>query len=114
MSLTGTVKKFFEDKGFGFIVPDGGGDDIFIHINECNGTQALYVGDQVTYDTEWDDRKSKYKGLNCSPVGGGSGGGGGGGGGGYGYDKGGKDSGKGKGKDRFSPYGGKGGGKDMW
>mmetsp|Transcript_8246 Transcript_8246/g.18007 ORF Transcript_8246/g.18007 Transcript_8246/m.18007 type:complete len:115 (-) Transcript_8246:105-449(-) len=114
MSKTGTVKKFFEDKGFGFIAPDDGGEDVFIHIKECVDTEALYVGDQVSYDTTWDDRKGKFKGSNCSQTSGGGGGGGAPRGGGYGYDKGGMDKGKGKGGDRFSPYGGKGGGKDYY
>eukprot|EP00448_Togula_jolla_P038297 CAMPEP_0170622588 /NCGR_PEP_ID=MMETSP0224-20130122/29215_1 /TAXON_ID=285029 /ORGANISM="Togula jolla, Strain CCCM 725" /LENGTH=86 /DNA_ID=CAMNT_0010948925 /DNA_START=78 /DNA_END=334 /DNA_ORIENTATION=+ len=85
MSQSGTVKKFFEDKGFGFIVPDGGGDDLFIHIRDCVNTDALFIGDAVSYDTEWDDRKGKYKGMNCSSKSGKGGGGKGGkGGGGYG------------------------------
>lgn len=101
MSKTGTVKKFFEDKGFGFIVPDDGGDDVFIHVKDLVNAEGLEQGDQVTFDTEYDDRKGKYKASNCSSTGGG-----GGGGGGYGKSKGGSG---GKGGERYSPYGGKGG-----
>lgn len=97
MSKTGTVKKFFEDKGFGFIVPDEGGDDVFIHVNALVNCEGLGQGDAVTFDTEWDDRKGKYKASNCSVSGGGSGGGGEGKG-----KSGGKDKGKGKG---YAPYG---------
>jgi len=64
MSQTGTVKKFFEDKGFGFITPDDGGDDVFIHIKQVNG-ESLEAGDTVTFDTAWDDRKGKMNGANC-------------------------------------------------
>ena len=67
MSSTGTVKKFFADKGFGFVTPDDGSEDVFVHVKEnpdlgedCQG------GEKVTYDAEWDDRKSKYKGSNVS------------------------------------------------
>ena len=95
MSLTGTVKKFMEDKGFGFITPDDGGDDVFIHIKQCNGAESLSEGDKVTFDNEWNDRKGKYGGVNCTVVGGG----GGGGGGGYGGGKGGKG-----GKGKSEPY----------
>merc|ERR1712203_562192 len=99
MGQTGTVKKFFEDKGFGFITPDDGGDDVFIHVKELVNCEALSQGDLVTFDVKWDDRKGKNQGCNCSSKSGG------GGGGGYG---GGKDKG-GKGKG-YSPYdSGKGG-----
>ena len=76
--------------------PDDGGDDVFIHIKQCNGAESLNEGDQVSYDNEWNDRKGKMQGKNCTV----SGGGGGGGGyiGGYGGGKG-----KGKGKS-WDPY----------
>jgi CspA family cold shock protein len=50
----GTVKFFNESKGFGFIVPDDGGKDVFVHANGLN--QDIYEGDKVTYDVE-DGRK---------------------------------------------------------
>mmetsp|Transcript_111455 Transcript_111455/g.347409 ORF Transcript_111455/g.347409 Transcript_111455/m.347409 type:complete len:102 (+) Transcript_111455:74-379(+) len=82
---TGVVKKFFEDKGFGFITPDDGGDDVFVH-RKCYGegndrSAYLEEGDKVTYETEWDDRKQKYSASSCSgwKTGGGGGGGYGGG-----------------------------------
>jgi len=80
MAQHGTVKKFFEDKGFGFISPDDGGDDVFIHVKELVNAEGLSQGDLVTFDSEWDDRRGKYRGANCSLKSGGGGGGGGGGG----------------------------------
>merc|ERR1712138_365959 len=93
MSSTGVVKKFMEDKGFGFITPDDGGDDVFIHIKQVDGGE-LSEGDKVSFDNEWNDRKGKYNANNCTVLSSGGGGGYGGGGGG-----------KGKGK-RSDPYGG--------
>eukprot|EP00747_Dinoflagellata_sp_TGD_P129074 gnl/TRDRNA2_/TRDRNA2_174625_c2_seq8.p1 gnl/TRDRNA2_/TRDRNA2_174625_c2~~gnl/TRDRNA2_/TRDRNA2_174625_c2_seq8.p1 ORF type:complete len:106 (+),score=32.30 gnl/TRDRNA2_/TRDRNA2_174625_c2_seq8:92-409(+) len=105
MASTGTIKKFFEEKGFGFITPDDGGDDVFAHVKECPELEGCQAGDPCTFDTRWDDRKGKYNATNVSVSGGGGGGGGGSyGGGGYGGGKGGgKDKGKGKGKG-WSPY----------
>ena len=76
MASSGTVKKFMDDKGFGFITPDNGGEDVFIHIKQCNGAESLSEGDKVTYDEEWNDRKGKMNGTNCTVSGGGGGGGG--------------------------------------
>ena len=79
MSSTGTIKKFFEDKGFGFITPDDGGEDVFAHVKECPDLDGAQAGDAVSYDTKYDDRKGKYNATNLSMSGGGGGGGGKGG-----------------------------------
>jgi cold shock protein len=49
---TGTVKWFNDAKGFGFITPDAGGDDLFAHFSEIqtNGFKSLAEGQKVTYD----------------------------------------------------------------
>merc|ERR1719491_820688 len=84
MSESGTIKKFFEDKGFGFVTPDAGGDDVFVHVKDNPCLEGCQGGEAVNFDSEYDDRKGKYKGTNVSLTGGG-GGGGGGKGGGKGY-----------------------------
>ena len=45
----GTVKFFNEAKGFGFITPEGGGKDVFVHANDTNGAQ-LREGSLVEFD----------------------------------------------------------------
>jgi cold shock protein len=51
---TGTVKWFNSTKGFGFIVPDAGGPDVFVHISavEGAGLKTLNEGQKVTYDLQ--------------------------------------------------------------
>ena len=48
---TGTAKFFNADRGFGFIRPDAGGDDIFVHIKNCaGGIDKLRDGQRVRFD----------------------------------------------------------------
>jgi CspA family cold shock protein len=57
---SGTVKWFNPTKGFGFIAPDGGGKDVFVHITAVQkaGVQSLDEGQRVNFDIV-DDRKGK-------------------------------------------------------
>lgn len=47
---TGTVKWFSDEKGFGFIVPDEGDGDLFVHRSSLDGVQILQEGQKVEYD----------------------------------------------------------------
>lgn len=58
----GTVKFFNESKGFGFITPDDGGKDVFVHANGLDGLQ-IDEGDSVSFDVE-----EGQKGLNAVNV----------------------------------------------
>ena len=102
MAYTGTLKKFMDGKGFGFIENSDGSGDVFVHFSQLTngGSEDMVVGAEMTFDIEEDPRSGKTKATNVTLQGGG----GGGGGGGYGssYDSG-KGKGKGKGK-RYDPY----------
>lgn len=56
--ITGTVKFFNTVKGFGFIAPEGGGNDAFVHISavERAGLQTLEKDQRISYDLEQDQR----------------------------------------------------------
>lgn len=58
---TGTVKWFNGQKGFGFIAPEGGGSDVFVHISavERAGLTGLAEGQKVTYELAVDRRSGK-------------------------------------------------------
>lgn len=58
----GTVKFFNQTKGFGFITPDDGGKDVFVHANDLNGA-TINEGDKVSYKVE-----EGRKGLNAVDV----------------------------------------------
>jgi CspA family cold shock protein len=57
----GTVKFFNEQKGFGFIAPEDGSTDVFVHISavERSGLRTLVEGQKVKYTTAMDERKGK-------------------------------------------------------
>lgn len=58
---TGTVKWFNSTKGFGFIQPDNGGPDVFVHISavERAGMASLNEGQKLGYELERDQRSGK-------------------------------------------------------
>jgi len=63
---TGTVKWFNTQKGFGFIAPDGGGNDAFVHISavERAGLAVLNEGQKVSFDLVKDRRTGKMSADN--------------------------------------------------
>ena len=68
--VNGTVKFFNNDKGFGFITPDGGGADVFVHISavQASGLSGLADNQKVSFDTEPDKRGKGPKAVNLSVV----------------------------------------------
>lgn len=67
---TGTVKWYNETKGYGFIQPDGGGKDVFVHATalERAGLRSLAEGQKVSYDVEADRRTGKESAANLKTA----------------------------------------------
>jgi CspA family cold shock protein len=67
---TGTVKWFNATKGFGFIQPDGGGTDVFVHISavERAGMRDLKEGQKISYEVVADKRTGKSSADNLKPA----------------------------------------------
>jgi CspA family cold shock protein len=63
---TGTVKWFNSSKGFGFIQPDDGGKDVFVHVSavERAGMPGLVEGQKISFDLERDQRTGKTSAGN--------------------------------------------------
>ena len=66
MAQTGVVKFFNADKGYGFIKPDDGSGDIFVHASavEQAGLRALSEGQKITFDVEPDKKGKGPKAVN--------------------------------------------------
>jgi len=69
MSL-GTVKWFNAQKGYGFIQPEDGSKDVFVHISavERSGIGSLYEGQKVSFDVEQDKRTGKTAACNLQAT----------------------------------------------
>ena len=67
---TGTVKFFNSQKGFGFIVQDGGGPDVFVHISavERAGMSNLTEGQKLSFDIEADRKNGKSAAANLQSI----------------------------------------------
>ncbi len=66
----GTVKFYNDQKGFGFIAPDNGGKDVFVHATalERAGMHGLSEGQKVSFDTEEDRRTGKTAVANIQAA----------------------------------------------
>jgi CspA family cold shock protein len=66
----GTVKFYNEQKGFGFIKPEDGGKDVFVHATalERAGISRLVDGQKISFDTELDSRRGKTAVANIEAV----------------------------------------------
>ena len=63
---TGTVKFYNDAKGYGFIAPDGGGNDVFVHASalERAGITHLSEGQKVSFDLEPDRKSGRMRAAN--------------------------------------------------
>jgi len=67
---TGTVKFYNSQKGYGFIAPDDGGKDVFVHATalEQAGLRGLVEGQKINFDVETDRRSGKDAASNLQQV----------------------------------------------
>jgi cold shock protein len=66
----GTVKFFNSQKGFGFITPEDGGTDVFVHVTavEQAGLTTLHEGQRVSFDAVMDQKRGKINAQNLKAV----------------------------------------------
>ncbi|MDW9439223.1 MULTISPECIES: cold-shock protein [Sinorhizobium] len=65
---TGTIKFFNQDKGFGFITPDNGGADVFVHVSAVQGSGQLRDGQKVSYELGQDRKTGKSKAEDVRSI----------------------------------------------
>ncbi|UWU31039.1 cold-shock protein (plasmid) [Rhizobium sp. WSM1274] len=64
----GTVKFFNQDKGFGFITPDDGGQDVFVHVSSVEGSTLLREGQKVAYEIGQDRGTGRSRAENVRAI----------------------------------------------
>mmetsp|Transcript_62945 Transcript_62945/g.149975 ORF Transcript_62945/g.149975 Transcript_62945/m.149975 type:complete len:223 (-) Transcript_62945:127-795(-) len=64
--IPGKVKAWMEEKGFGFVTPDNGGPDIFVHRNQLSDGQSLAAGAAVVVECRLNVQRGKYEATTCS------------------------------------------------
>jgi len=68
--MTGTIKCYNDAKGYGFITPDDGSKEIFVHITNCaEEIDALQQGQRVRYDERTSSRNGKPEAYDVSIIG---------------------------------------------
>lgn len=66
--LTASVKWFSTEKGYGFLTPDNGGDDVFLHHSDLGiDKHSIQPGDRVTFEIETTDRGTKAVNVQLEP-----------------------------------------------
>jgi cold shock protein len=67
---TGTVKWFNATRGYGFIQPDDGSKDVFVHVSdvERSGMDTLWEGQKVSFEVQEDPRTRKNSAINLRAV----------------------------------------------
>ena len=65
---TGKVKMFNDERGFGFIAPDGGGEDVFFHVSDLREGEEITKGAAVKFEIGKDERSGKTRAVNVDLV----------------------------------------------
>mmetsp|Transcript_67697 Transcript_67697/g.191826 ORF Transcript_67697/g.191826 Transcript_67697/m.191826 type:complete len:272 (+) Transcript_67697:81-896(+) len=66
--LTGVVKRWFDERGFGFITVDSSGKDVFVHRKTLVGIDTLEEGTAVTFTSEYDEQKGRWTCASCTTL----------------------------------------------
>ena len=65
---TGSVKRYFDERGFGFIKPDGAGQEIFFHVKSFVDHLEPHVGDRVEFELGADPRSGRSRAQNLALI----------------------------------------------